>query len=277
MQTTKENIGLWLIGASALLIFIALILVGPMAQDLTYHSFSDTTPILGIPNALNVLSNLPFLLVGMWGLVLLIKGGQLRILAENKAAYFALFFGVALVAFGSGYYHLWPDNKTLVWDRLPMTIAFMGLVSIVVSEFISVRLGRMLLFPLLAFGIFSVLYWHYTELDGHGDLRPYIYVQFFPIVAIPVVLLSFRSVYNRISCYWWLMAAYVLAKLVEYFDYSIYHHLELLSGHSIKHLIAAIGLYILLSGFRRREKISIHGFNSGRPNPSLSDYSTGSS
>lgn len=253
MQTKKEKIGLSLIAASALFIMAALFLIDPVAQSPAYHNFSDSTPIMGIPNALNVLSNLPFLFVGIWALVLLLREGKLQIIAENKSAYFALFFGVALVAFGSSYYHLWPGNQTLLWDRLPMTIAFMGLVSIIVSEFISIRLGRMLLFPLLTFGIFSVLYWHYTELEGVGDLRFYIYVQFFPIVAIPIILLLFRPRFTHLACYWWLMATYVLAKLFEHFDYFIHQTTGLLSGHSIKHLAAAVGLYILLKGYKFRQ------------------------
>ncbi|MFK8068421.1 MAG: ceramidase domain-containing protein [Gammaproteobacteria bacterium] len=256
MGTKKEKIGKLLIAVSAIIILAVLSFISPISQDIGYHNFSDTSSFLSIPNTLNVLSNLPFLIVGIWGLIKLLRDKSLNVLYENKLAYVALFLGSALVAFGSGYYHLWPDNQTLVWDRLPMTIAFMGLVSIIISEFISLKLGKVLLLPLLLFGLFSVLYWHYTEQKLMGDLRPYVFVQFFPILTIPIVLLLFTPKFNQISCYWWLLATYVLAKVFEFFDYSLHEILTVVSGHSIKHIAAAVGLYILIKGYQTRDSIN---------------------
>ena len=204
------------------------------------------------PSILNVLSNLPFILVGLLGLHRLTRINSLNIVSENKLAYMALFFGTTLVTFGSGYYHLWPDNQTLVWDRLPMTIAFMGLFSIVISEYISTRLGKILLIPLLALGLLSVFYWHLTEANGQGDLRFYAFVQFFPILAIPIILLTFKSSFSQTSGYWWLLVAYIAAKVFEHFDTEIHSLLVVVSGHSIKHVAAAIGVYILLRSYESR-------------------------
>ncbi len=239
---------LWAIVAVSILVFM-----DPIKQDISYHNFSDKNVISSIPNALNTLSNLPFVLIGVWGLYLINRTRALTICSENILAYYALFIGVALVAFGSGYYHLWPNNATLVWDRLPMTIAFMGLVSIIVSEFVSVKAGRIILLPLLLLGLFSVLYWHFTETRGVGDLRPYVFVQFFPMVGIPVILICFKSSFTCVRYYWWLMIAYLLAKVFEFFDYQIHELLSLVSGHSIKHISAAIGIGVLLSGFKNRK------------------------
>ncbi len=254
IKTRKEKIGLIIILLCGLLALIVLSNLDPIPQDVSYHDFSDTSSFLCVPNTCNVVSNLPFLIVGILGISGVSKRGGLKIINQNRSAYFALFFGVALVAFGSGYYHLWPDNHTLVWDRLPMAIAFMGLVSIVIGEFISVNLSRVVLLPLLILGLFSVLYWHFTEASGVGDLRPYLFVQFFPIVAIPIVLLFFTSRYTHNSFYWWLIAAYFIAKLFEHFDQQVYDILVVLSGHSLKHISAAVGLYILIRGYRKREE-----------------------
>ncbi len=252
----KEKIGLLFITVSAIVVLTGLLSRMPIPQDLAYHDFSDTIGMFNIPNILNVLSNLPFLVVGLLGLNKLINLNSLNIINENKIAYVTLFFGTTLVAFGSSYYHLWPDNQTLVWDRLPMTIAFMSLFSIVISEFISIKLGKTLLVPLLALGLFSVFYWHITETNGQGDLRFYAIVQFFPMLAITITLITFKSSFSQISGYWWLLAAYIAAKVFEHYDSAIHDMLTVVSGHSIKHVIAAIGVYILLRSYESRVEYS---------------------
>ena len=56
----------WLLVAAAILA-LALGLHGPIAQWASYHAFADARAWLGLPNAQNVLSNLPFALLGLWG------------------------------------------------------------------------------------------------------------------------------------------------------------------------------------------------------------------
>ena len=180
---------------------------------------------------------------------------DLIILDEIKSAYILLFLGVVLVSFGSGYYHLRPNNLTLVWDRIPMTIAFMALFSIIICEFISIRVGKALLIPLVLAGIASVTYWHYTEIRGQGDLRFYGIVQFMPVLVIPLILIGFRARFSNVAAYWGLILAYIAAKLFEHFDDQVFYLLGYISGHSIKHIVAALGLYILLTSYRSRSRV----------------------
>ena len=252
MKYERKNIGIMLLVFSGLLAVTFLFVSNPIPQNNEYHSFSDTKEILSVPNMIIVLTNLPFLIVGLLGLYELSKENNLNIINQNKLAYYTFFAGTALVALGSGYYHLWPDNQTLVWDRLAMTIAFMALFSIVISEFISIEYGNKLLIPLLLFGLFSVLYWYISELNGKSDLRLYAVVQFFPMVAIPIIITFFTSKFTLVSAYWWLLTAYLLAKVFEHFDTQIHEILIAVGGHSIKHLSAAVGVYVLLVSFRRR-------------------------
>jgi hypothetical protein len=133
-----------------------------------------------------------------------------------------------------------------------MTIAIMALVSIVIGEFVSPRVGAILLIPLVTIGILSVLYWYWTETTGNGDLRPYVLVQFLPMIVIPVILVCFDSVFIKTGGYWLLLSAYVIAKLCEHFDREIFHVAGVVSGHTLKHLAAAVGIYLLLVSFRRR-------------------------
>lgn len=254
MRSTREKIGFSLIVLIGLSALSAFFLVDPVPQDDQYHSFSDERTYLGVPNALNVLSNVPLFLVGIFGLMALRSKSlnSANIAKSNSMAYWSLFSGVTLVSLGSGYYHLWPGNTTLIWDRLPMTVAFMSLFSIVISEFISEHMGRLLHLPLLSIGMVSVLYWGLTESQGAGDLRPYVMVQFFPMIASPVILLSFKSKFNQVSCYWVLFFSYVLAKIFEYLDSQTHHFLVFISGHGIKHILPAIGLYILIRSYKTR-------------------------
>ena len=232
----------------------ALLIHGPIPQALSYHGFADRRVIWHISNFFDVLSNLAFVLVGLLGLYKTSGNNTIDMVSENRVSYKVFFIGVALVGVGSGYYHLSPNNVTLIWDRIPMTIAFMALTSVIIGEFTSIRWGSKLLIPLVLFGVLSVLYWHWTESAGHGDLRPYILVQFLPMLLIPVILVCFKSVFTGVSSYWLLLAAYVLAKIFEHFDREIYAATGFVSGHTLKHVVAAIGVYVLLASFARRRR-----------------------
>jgi hypothetical protein len=133
-----------------------------------------------------------------------------------------------------------------------MTIAFMSLVAIIVGEHVSVKLGRRLLWPLLAIGATSVFYWDYSESQGAGDLRLYGLVQFLPILLLPAILLMYRSVFDRTAFIWAVFLLYVLAKVFEQLDATLFSAGEVISGHSIKHVCAALGPIVLIYGGANR-------------------------
>ena len=248
----------WSILVIALVALIAAFMLAPVPQDPAYHLFADQRELLGIPNFWNVVSNVPFIVVGFAGLWMLFKQRPPGEVAELHIAYLIFFAAVALVSLGSGYYHLAPSNDSLLWDRLPMTIAFMAFFAIIIGENISVTVGVRMLWPLILVGLFSVVYWHLTEQRGAGDLRPYALVQFLPMVLMPLVLLMFRSPYDTNKWLWLAMGAYGLAKLLEYADVPIYELLGM-SGHALKHVAAAFGpLFILLGVYKRRRAVPEH-------------------
>jgi hypothetical protein len=173
---------------------------------------------------------------------------RLNSFREGKLQYAVLFLGIALVAFGSGYYHWEPTSERLIWDRLPMTIAFMALLSVIVSEFVNAKAGKLMLLPLLLIGVLSILVWALFD-----DLRLYGLVQFYPIIAMPVILLCFRSRYTMVHGYWLLFLGYLLAKVFEKYDREIHDTLGFISGHSLKHNAAAVGLLILTNTYIKRK------------------------
>ena len=189
---------------------------------------------------------------GAVDLELVLSEKQYNIVPEIHWAYLTFFIGVFAVGIGSGYYHLFPSNDTLIWDRLPMTVAFTAFFVIILSEFISVKLGKRIFIPLLLLGIFSVGYWFYTEQQGLGDLRMYGLVQFLPILLIPLILTMFPSRFPDTRYYWYLLGFYVLAKIFEASDGPVYSLLSVISGHSIKHLCAGIGCYFFYVQLKKR-------------------------
>ncbi|HEY0338432.1 MAG TPA: hypothetical protein VGC70_13905 [Burkholderiales bacterium] len=122
----------------------------PIHQDQGYHRFADARAFLGMENAADVLSNLPFLVIGAMGLVLLWRSRETRLISGDESrAYWVLFGAVMLTGVGSSYYHVAPDDARLVWDRLPIAIAFMALLSAVIAERVNVKAGITLLWPLV--------------------------------------------------------------------------------------------------------------------------------
>lgn len=239
---------------AAMIVAVAItIYAGPVAQDPAYHQFADTRRLLGINNFWNVVSNLPFLMVGILGVWRLRSGRQVRIIDDLYPAYFIFFLGVALTAAGSAWYHLEPGNRSLYWDRLPMTLSFMGLFTVLIGEQVSPRLARWVLLPLLVTGAASIQYWSVTESIGAGDLRMYALVQFLPLILIPLMLILYESPFDRTGFFAGMIAVYVAAKLFEYYDFDVFDLGGIVSGHSLKHIIAAIAPLLFLVGIQQRK------------------------
>jgi len=219
---------------------VGLLLLPPITQDQSYHEFADQRIFFGIPNFWNVVSNFPFIVIGAVGL------WQFR----RDPAIATLFLGILLTGFGSAYYHLDPNDRTLFWDRLPMAISFMAILAIAIEERVDAKAGAVLLWPLIAVGVFSLLLWRWT-----GDLRLYGWVQFFPCLALPLLFLLFPPKYSATSN--WLIAAalYALAKLFEFCDSAIYSFGSILSGHTLKHIAAAAACVAVQRHFQKRQPI----------------------
>lgn len=218
-----------------------LLLLPAIPQDQSYHQFADQRAIFGIPNFWNVVSNLPFLAVGAAGL------WRFR----NDPATIVLFLGIFLTGIGSSYYHWDPNDRSLFWDRLPMTLAFAAILALVVAERVNARAGAILLWPALAIGLFSLLVWLWTD-----DLRLYFWVQFSPGLALLLLFLLYPPKYT--GTYYWIIAVglYTLAKVFEFSDHAIFSAGYLLSGHTLKHLSAAAACFAILRYFETRRPIA---------------------
>ena len=249
---------LWLLAASALLCIVAAILVPPMAQPLSYHAFADCRTIWSIPNFFNVLSNLPFLVGGVLGLAVIWRGGGSFLDPREQLPYLVFFLGSVLTAFGSAYYHLAPDNPRLVWDRLPMTLGFAGLVAAAVAERADLRIGLRSLWPLLAVGAGTVIYWYATERLGAGNLIPYALYQGWSILVIVLLIAVFPARrYSHGGLLVWAAGWYGIAKVFETFDLGVFRLTGgVMSGHTIKHVLASLAVFAIVKQLQMRRALT---------------------
>ena len=239
----------------ALAVFAAVILLffEPIPQNNSYHQFADQRTLAGVANFWNVISNLPFVLIAVWGFS---AGGQLHDKDLKLMSYF-IFAGFFLLSFGSGYYHLQPNNINLVYDRLPMSLIFMSFFSWIIYDRIHQSKGFLLFIVLNILGISTVLYWIYTELKCEGDLRWYAMVQFFPILAIPLLLWFYKSSFKHEREIIPIFAFFGIAKLAENYDAQIQAWLaDVISGHTLKHVLMAAAGYYIVKMIRRRAGVS---------------------
>jgi Ceramidase len=216
---------------------VAVFFVKPIAQTQDYHNFADHIKLFSIPNFWNLISNLPFVIIGSIGVYSVSKNFTHYFLQQS---YIWFFVGIILTGFGSGYYHYNPNDTSLIWDRLPMTISFMSFLSIIIGEFINDNFGKKSLYPFLFLGILSIIYWVVLE-----DLRMYVLVQFLPILLIPIVLFLSKNNLKLKKYFWLILTTYLVAKFLESYDFLIYSSTnKLISGHTLKHFVATIAPFI---------------------------------
>jgi hypothetical protein len=223
-----------------------------LMQDPAYHLLADNRALPGVANAADTLSNAGFMAVGLLGLWLLWRVSRLPrsrsfVVPEERRAWWVLFGAILLTGLGSAWYHQVPDDARLVWDRLPMSLAFAAVVSIVVSERMRLTLGLRLLPVLLLAGVASVLWWRAT-----GNLLAYAIMQLGSMVFVFAVVITRRSRYTHGGHYFGLLSCYAAAKAAEWLDAPLYALTGAVSGHTLKHLLAAAGVLWLLRMLRLR-------------------------
>jgi hypothetical protein len=248
-STPRPSPRVRVLAALALLLGAALWIHGPIPQWASYHHFADRRAWLAIPNAADVLSNLPFACIGVWWLWVM-RGSP-----DTAATPAWRVFALALIATaaGSAFYHWAPDNASLAFDRLPIAWACAALTCAFLAERVHARWSApgVLGAALLAASA-SVALWWWSEAAGRSDLRPYLFVQFLPMLLVPAaVLLRLPRRFAAAapdSAWWGVLAGYALAKGLEVADHAVFELLGGLSGHTLKHLMAACAALWLLHG-----------------------------
>ena len=256
MESPSGNRKLAILAGVGIFLAVATAFAPPIAQNPAYHLFADIRVICGVPRFGDVASNLAFVIAGLAGLwhVSSRRAEALFEVPIDAVPYRVFFAAVTLIGLGSAYYHWEPGTERLFWDRLPMTVAFMAFFAAVTADRIDRRAGVVWVLPIaVVLGVASVVYWILSERAGHGDLRPYILIQFGPMLILPLICLLFRE--GRLVDGRYLAATVVVygfAILAARFDHEIMTHTGgLISGHSVKHLIASGACVIPLAILRR--------------------------
>ncbi|MBS1992579.1 MAG: alkaline phytoceramidase [Cyanobacteria bacterium SZAS LIN-3] len=256
----REKAVLAMLGFFVVILSLVL-LVPPISQSLAYHDFADSRSLCGVSNFGNVVSNGAILLGGLAGLCFMF-GRKARQTAETFATaaewwpYLFVFIGATSIAIGSAYYHYQPGNERLIWDRLPMAVMFMALFGAIITERVSLAAAKIFTPALILLGVASVVGWALSEYRGAGDLRFYAIVQFFPMVATPLILWLFPTRYTRQADLIGSMLWYVLAKVFEMFDLQVYIATSgLVSGHTIKHVLCGVSIYWLVRMLQNRRPV----------------------
>lgn len=238
---------LQLIYAISIIAVVTCFFIKPIHQDQEYHNFADSATLFSIPNFWNVISNLPFVIIGVIGLIKVMSIKEYPL----KSNFVVFFVGIFFTGFGSGYYHFNPNDTTLIWDRLPMTISFMSFLSIIIGEFIDSNKGKKFLPSFLFIGMLSIVYWIFSE-----DLRFYALIQFLPILLILIILFLSKKELAYKKYFWLIIVFYTIAKFLESYDDFIYSvTYKMISGHSLKHIAAAVGPYLFYTFINRKFKM----------------------
>jgi hypothetical protein len=219
-----------------------------MPQPRAYHLFADTRTCLGVPNFFNTASNLAFLAVGVGMLIWLYahrRNFSLMFSARGEMWIFVvLYAATALVCFGSGYYHLAPDNARLYWDRLPMTLVSSAFSGVVVADRFNARAGIWTLSIAAVISCGALTYWLATQSRETDNVWPYIVAMYGGLALTALVMALFPSRYTHAGAAW--VAAAIYAGAIAFdtrLDKPLYTIGGVLSGHSFKHLLAAVALF----------------------------------
>ncbi|WP_323492163.1 hypothetical protein [Undibacterium sp. RTI2.1] len=233
---------------------VLLIAHGPIEQLAHYHEFADLSDFLGVPHAADVFSNLGFAVVAIWGMYRLWPMRKHASIEAGWIGYRLFLAGLLLTALGSGFYHLAPDNARLLWDRLPIAFACAGLLSAVRAENVPNVNRKTDANVLVLFAIFSVAWWYVTDAYGAGDLRPYLFLQGLPLILIPLWQTIYRAPKSDRIAFGGALLLYILAKVTEIYDHDIFQLGSVISGHTMKHLLASIAAGVLVGRLVQRIK-----------------------
>jgi hypothetical protein len=239
---------------AALFVFIIMALFyGPISQPQEYHDFADDREILGVPNALDVMSNLAIIYPGVVGLAFIHESRNRSQVSEDEISIqITLFSGMILTFAGSVWFHLDPTDSTMLWDRLGMSVVIGSCISLLIHDMWDRNLAAKIHLPIIIASIVSVLWWPVFD-----DLRVYFIVKHHPFILFPIFLLCGRRIYDKVSGYYWGLSMFLLATIFEFADQQIFEITGIISGHTLKHIAAGIGLWFLMVMIRDRELISV--------------------
>lgn len=231
------------VAALTVVLAIAMWWVLPHADFPDYGKFADDR----LSHARNVLSNLGLVLIGAAGVP-----WALRHRGDDFTASLTLFIGVFAAGLGSMYFHAQPlldgrlNRSALLWDRMPITMAFAGLIALVLRDRVLHRPNRFVLPFLVVVGLATALYWYWS-----GDLYPYAFFQFYTAAGTLLMIMILRPAYTEAGYVAAAVCLFGISKVFEEFDALIYGKWEI-GGHPLKHIASAFAALMILLWLAKR-------------------------
>jgi hypothetical protein len=205
-------------------------------------SFADQETYLGVPNFMNVATNIGFAGLGVFGYL-----RRNRLSAHYRRLGVLFSFAILGTAFGSGYFHFAPTPYSLFWDQLPMSIGFASFLGIVLADRFNPKAG------LLAAGVLSILgplsVWNIYY--GSHETAYYLSLQFGTLIFAILFLLFTRQRSLNTKMILVGVFTYILAKVFETYDAKLFQELHVISGHSLKHIAATVALASIFAGAQK--------------------------
>ncbi len=231
------------------LIVLVLLATGHINQLAHYHDFADQTRWLLLPNGKDVWSNVGLILIGLWACYGL---KRVHIPFTGRISACVLVSAIVLTGLGSSYYHLQPNDFSLIWDRLPISLICAGLLGMV-FQYTHQRSDGVVLSSAVVFAVLGVWYWHVS-----GDLRLYLGMQVFTILALPLWLWQARAPRAITMALLWAIGFYIVSKVTEALDMQIFTATaHLISGHTLKHLFATMAMACVVVAMRAMLQTSV--------------------
>jgi hypothetical protein len=237
------------VGVACLSPAIGVALMSPVIKGPTFHQYADGRPLFGLPHAGDVLSNLPFVIVGVLGLVL---ARRIEHLPRGLVA--LAFAGVLGIGVGSATYHVHPIDATLAFDWLPIVLALSWMVALVIADRVDLRVGAIAAVALPLAATASVMWWWLGGgTTSGGDMRWYAFLQLLLVALVPLLVLLYPR--GRIDRTYLLLAVgcFVAARAVHAADATILATTGV-SGHTLKHLIAGLATFMVLRAVQRAQQ-----------------------
>ena len=238
---------------SLLSLVVLALSYGPIPQPQNYHAFADDRVFWNIPNAFDVMSNLAIIYPGIIGLAFVHERRNNSVVSDDETSiHITLFAGMILTFAGSVWFHLEPNDSTMLWDRLGMSIVIGSCISLMINDLWDRGLAGKIHIPIVIASITSVLWWPVFD-----DLRVYFIIKHQPFIIFPILMLFGVRIYDKISGYYWGLSMFILATAFEFADQAIFDATGFISGHTLKHIAAGIGLWFLMTMVRDRQKLPL--------------------
>jgi hypothetical protein len=227
-----------LLAALTLATLVGLLAWGPVPLDANVHHYADQRRWLGLPNAGNVLANLPLLLVGLWGWRVTLASGWPEPLRRAWAGFHACVVGGSAIA---AIYHVAPTPAGYVLAQMAMSGAFVLLTLGMLAERVHDRFGANPGATAAALvGIATLAALASGVATGSGaDLRPFLLLQLIPVLLIPAGALSLPGTHTRPADWLLMLVAYAAAQGFDLADAAIHAATGWIGGHALMHLALA--------------------------------------